>query len=93
MSSSEEKKGKSPQDQKRESDRERIIMVLRSRIPEGSGPGCFLCRLIVEDYEKHGMLTDYPNDSNGKGTFPYQGKANHIRLELASLDSLAKAAV
>lgn len=93
MSSNEEKKSKSPQDLKRESDRARIIMVLRARIPDADSPGCFLCRLIVEDYDKHGTLTDYPNDSNGKGTFPRQGKADHVRLELASLDSRARGAV
>lgn len=80
---------KSPQDLKKERDRRLIIDSLRVRIPDQAGVGCFLCRLIVEDFDLNGTLTNHPKDSNGQGIFPYQGKAEHIRLELATLDSTA----
>jgi hypothetical protein len=43
--------------------------------------GCFLCRFILEDEARNGMLTEYPFDLDGKGQFPVQGKADHIKLE------------
>lgn len=58
--------------------------LLRKRVPDAAGTGCFLCRLIVEDFDQNGRLTDHPKDAMGKGCFPYDGKTFHIRLELAS---------
>ena len=42
---------------------------------------CFLCRWTVEDFEKNGKLTGYPNDFMDAGTFPRSGKENHAKLE------------
>lgn len=47
--------------------------------------GCFLCRFILEDQEKHGKLTDYPFDFEQKGIFPLRGKCIHVQLEQASV--------
>lgn len=74
----------SPMDRKKEADQSRIIGLLRKRATDASGKGCFLCRLIVEDFDQNGKLTDHPKDAMGKGLFPYNGKTTHIRLELAS---------
>jgi hypothetical protein len=46
--------------------------------------GCFLCRLILEDHKANGKLTGYPFESDGKGSFPVNGKVMHIQLEQAS---------
>jgi len=81
---------KSPQDLKRERDRLEIVAFLRKRSSEGNGVGCFLCKWIVEDFELFGTLTDYPKDYNGHGVFPYRGKAGHIKLELATLDTTSQ---
>lgn len=85
MSSTEEKPHRYRADQKRENDRKRIIDLLRKRMPNVDGLGCLLCRMIVEDYDEHGTLTDWPLDVNDKGLFPASGKRLHIELELRSL--------
>ena len=56
-------------------------------VAEVSKAGCFLCRLILEDLEVNGALTDYPWDFNEKTTFPRNGKLLHLELEAGSLDS------
>jgi len=87
MKSQDAAKSPTPQDQKRERDRREIIDTLRRRAPNERGQGCFLCKLIVEDFDLHGTLTGHPKDSNGHGIFPQAGKAEHIKIELASLGS------
>ena len=42
---------------------------------------CFMCRWIVEDFEKNGKLTGHPNDFMDAGTFPRSGKESHAKLE------------
>jgi hydrogenase maturation factor len=51
--------------------------LLKKRIPVNDGPGCFLCKLIYEDLEKHQKLTDKPEDR----CFPETGKYQHLKLE------------
>lgn len=63
-----------------------MVDAFRKKIPNAQGVGCFLCKWIVEDFDLHGKLTDYPKDFNGNGIFPYKGKVEHIRLELPTLD-------
>lgn len=85
MSSSD---GSHPQyrsDEKRKNDQLKIIARLRERIPNEAGAGCFLCKWIVEDFEKTGRLTDFPFDANDKGMFPIRGKIDHMRLELMGI--------
>ena len=78
---------KSPQDLKKEKDRRQIIEAMRKRVPAaGSGIGCFLCKLIVEDFDQNGKLTSGPKDFNGHGIFPYEGKVEHIKIERPTLD-------
>lgn len=86
MKSEDVAKNPTPQDQKRERDRRRIIDALRGRAPNESGSGCFLCKLIVEDFDLHGTLTGHPKDSNGHALFPQTGKAEHIKIELATMN-------
>lgn len=43
--------------------------------------GCFLCRLILEDFKLSKKLTDYPFESDAKGQFPVDAKLRHIELE------------
>jgi hypothetical protein len=50
--------------------------ILRER-----SPGCFLCRLIEEDLEKNGKLTDGEKSIDGSYQFPISGKKAHLRLE------------
>jgi len=52
--------------------------LLKARIPVNEGPGCFLCKWIYEDLEKHGCLTNY---SNGSCDFPENAKHTHLKLE------------
>lgn len=52
--------------------------LLKARIPVNEGPGCFLCKWICEDLEKHGHLTHY---SNGSCDFPENSKKIHLQLE------------
>jgi hypothetical protein len=56
---------------------------LRARVPVGEGPGCWLCKLILEDLEKNGTLTKgYPEIcTDGKPLFPVEGKTEHLYLE------------
>jgi hypothetical protein len=42
---------------------------------------CFMCKRIVEDWQKNGKLTDAPHDLMGKGDFPRDSKEKHIKLE------------
>ena len=56
---------------------------LRSRIPVGDGPGCFCCRLIVEDLESNDRLTGHPVDALGAGTYPVDGKILHLAVEFS----------
>jgi hypothetical protein len=50
------------------------------RLPE---TGCFLCRWILQDLEKHGRLTDVWPEKNHDGSvlFPATGKVAHLKLE------------
>jgi len=83
MNSSDEKQRRPTRtEEKEESDRKKIIQFLKGRIPNADGVGCFLCRLITEDFEKNGRLTEWPLDFNDKGTFPRTGKILHIRAEV-----------
>jgi len=88
QNSSSEGKPQTPQDQKRERDRRELIDKLRRRIPTAQGVGCFLCKLIVEDFDKNGELTNGPKDFNGNGIFPHPGKIEHIKHELPTLDTV-----
>lgn len=81
MNSSVEKKAPSPLDEKKKRQREWVISELRKKIPQGDGPGCFVCKLIVEDLDLHGKLTGYPLDAMGSPTFLRSGKIDHLRLE------------
>lgn len=59
---------------------------LKSRVPVGGGPGCAPnCKLILEDLEKHGKLTDYPKDYNGASIYPVEGKILHLFVELVGV--------
>ena len=59
------------------------IAVLQRRKVNAAGVGCFLCSLILEDFEKHGKLTWHPKDtSTGEAGFPINGKLDHLELEL-----------
>lgn len=51
--------------------------LLKARIPVDDGPGCFLCKWIYEDLEKHLKLTDYPKGHS----FGEPGKYRHLQLE------------
>jgi hypothetical protein len=84
MTISENEKKPSPSDEKRKRDQLAILEKMARRVPDAQGVGCFLCRLFIEDFEKHGKLTDHPYDLNGKGTFPASGKVRHLEIELAS---------
>ena len=39
---------------------------------------CFLCKWIVQDYERHGYLTGWPENWEGMGIFPIESKARHL---------------
>lgn len=59
-----------------------LRQFLRGRVPrDADSPGCFLCRLILEDLEANGKLTGYPNDYNRDGIFPVKSKLAHIEIE------------
>lgn len=45
---------------------------------------CFVCRWIVEDYEKNGKLTGHPNDYMSGGIFPRESKEKHVQLEIGT---------
>lgn len=53
---------------------ERLKPILKGRIPVNDGPGCFLCKWILEDIEKNENLT-------GQRDFPETGKVRHLELE------------
>lgn len=53
---------------------ERLKPLLKARVPVNDGPGCFLCKWILEDLETTGNLT-------GKREFPETGKLQHLKLE------------
>lgn len=57
-----------------------VTQALRLKLTE-RGPGCFMCRWILEDIELNGKLTGYPLDSGGGGEFPVPGKIRHLELE------------
>jgi hypothetical protein len=52
-------------------------------------PVCFLCKWIAEDLRKNGRPTGWPNDFNGQGQFPTDGKLEHLKVE-GILDLLKK---
>ncbi len=55
---------------------------LLDRVPKTEdGPGCFLCKWILEDIAKNGKLTGYPKDYGGQSIFPDSGKEKHLALE------------
>lgn len=64
------------------------LALLKKRRPR-NGIGCFLCRLIVLDHEKHGFLTGYPKNHGGENQFPVDGKLAHITLEKQSAETQA----
>lgn len=51
------------------------------KILKERSPVCFLCRLIEEDLEKNGKLTDGDKQIDGSYSFPLVGKKAHLRLE------------
>ena len=81
MQKSEDEKRKDQVEENKRKRRERIVEQLRAKVPVGDGPGCFLCKWILEDLEKNGALTGYPIDFNGGGVFPRAGKILHLQLE------------
>lgn len=56
---------------------------LLDRVPNADGVGCFLCRWILGDLAKNGMMTaGYPEICvDGKPQFPLEGKVLHLMLE------------
>lgn len=60
------------------------IALLKRRKMKRNGEGCWLCGIILRDFEEHKTLTDYPKDHNNQGVFPVEGKLKHIELEKAS---------
>ena len=48
---------------------------------EARGPGCLLCRWVLEDVKANGKLTGYPIDYAGGAEFPVPGKIRHLELE------------
>lgn len=44
-------------------------------------PGCFLCAMIIEDFEKNGKLTGASHDFMGDPTFPVSGMVLHVEVE------------
>jgi hypothetical protein len=51
------------------------------KVLKARSPVCFLCRLIDEDLEKNGKLTDGERWIDGSYSFPVVGKKIHLRLE------------
>lgn len=43
-------------------------------------PNCPLCEWILQDFEFHGKLTDWPFDYTEKGIFPVSGKVKHVQI-------------
>jgi hypothetical protein len=80
MSSKSAEKNPSPEE-RRQRERDRILLELKRRSPNADGIGCFLCKWIAEDIEKNGAMTGYPIDHLGGPVFPRQGKVAHLRLE------------
>ena len=54
---------------------------------EPAASTCFMCRWIQEDIRKNGKMTGYPLDFTGAGTFPVEGKVNHLVLEKNSREN------
>jgi hypothetical protein len=77
----------------KKADQVKIIDRLRKRASDAQGVGCFMCLWIVQDFDLHGTLTDYPKDANGGGVFPYLGKRAHIAICLKILDRAPESAV
>ena len=48
---------------------------------EARGPGCHLCRWVLEDVKANGKLTGFPIDYAGGAEFPIPGKIRHLELE------------
>ncbi|MGH9391893.1 MAG: hypothetical protein ACRD1Z_20005 [Vicinamibacteria bacterium] len=59
------------------------MKLLKKRRTRRDGSGCFLCTMILRDFEEHKKLTGYPKDVNGAEVFPIEGKLKHIELERA----------
>jgi hypothetical protein len=57
--------------------------ALRARSEKLPETGCFMCRWILEDLERHGRLTDeWPTKNHdGSPLFPASGKLIHLKLE------------
>lgn len=57
--------------------------ALRERSKDLPERGCFLCKWILEDLERHGRLTDVWPEKNHDGSvlFPATGKLIHLKLE------------
>lgn len=65
---------------------EEIVLSQKTRdLLERRKEGCFLCRFVLEDEKKHGKLTSYPLDGEGKGQFPVSAKMIHVQLEQNSV--------
>jgi len=62
---------------------ETLLEKLRGRIRSLPESGCFLCRWILQDLEKHGKFTDVWPEKNHDGSvlFPATGKIVHVKLE------------
>lgn len=62
--------------------------ALKKRVPDKKGRGCFLCKWILEDLQKHGKLTETWKDGAGWATsFPPEAKRKHLELEGIPLDA------
>lgn len=82
-----------PPDLLRAPERQQILHKVSTRVPQGDGPGCFLCKWIFEDLTKNGKLTDEPKEHSGAGMFPILSKTRHLELEGFLLDVHALPAV
>ena len=55
--------------------------ILRKKAGKKNGPGCFICRLILEDLETRGEITDGMLDYMGISMLPAKAKRRHLVLE------------
>ena len=58
---------------------------LEGRAEEGAPGYCFMCKWILDDYNKNGTLTGVVKEGGDKGKyeiFPIRGQINHLWLEI-----------
>jgi len=55
---------------------EEILAMLKRR-----RRACFLCSIILRDYEKNKTLTRHPESWDGESVFPVKSKLKHIKKE------------